>query len=565
MKKILLIGLNAKYSHTNPAIRSLAQYAAREEVELREYTINEPIERVAEELSALDATVYGFSSYIWNIEYIRALAGKMPGKVLLGGPEASAAPEEYLAFSDYILKGEGEESFRVFADKLIRGEDVRKTPGLCYKKDGIYYENPPAPAVELAALPQPYGDLSRLKGRLVYYESSRGCPFSCAYCMSSLSGGVRFAPVEKVKKDLDAFVAAGVMKVKFVDRTFNADRARAREIFAHVIRYGGQTEFHFEIAADLLDEPTCALLATAPPGRIQLEIGVQSTYAPTLAAIERVQDFSYTARMVRRLAAGKNLHLHVDLIAGLPLEGMEQFCRSIDDVMALGAEKMQLGFLKVLKGSKMRELAGKYGIEYCKKAPYEVRATAQLSPEEVQLLHKVEYLLERTYNSGLFRQTVDYFGKTQGYASFYLALCAQLAQKGTVAEMLTERALALELLEYCSQKGGFSLEFLRLDLLLKNRRPQLPAALEQPAPWKRKLFSELPPGLLENLPQGKRPWHYARLEEFSFDVCAYLREGILHKKQGRYLFDYTGAAVQNIKTGERESFDRAFPLPPKRK
>ena len=198
---------------------------------------------------------------------------------------------------------------------------MRKTPGLCYKKDGIYYENPPAPAVELAALPQPYGDLSRLKGRLVYYESSRGCPFSCAYCMSSLSGGVRFAPVEKVKKDLDAFVAAGVMKVKFVDRTFNADRARAREILRTSSAMAGKPSSTLKLPRICWTSPPARCWRLPRLGESSWKSACNRLFAPTLAAIERVQDFSYTARMVRRLAAGKNLHLHVDLIAGLPLEG----------------------------------------------------------------------------------------------------------------------------------------------------------------------------------------------------------------------------------------------------
>ena len=560
MKKIVLVGVNAKYTHTNPAIRYLAQYAGHPGVEIFECTINQPVEQIAEELAAKDAALYGFSSYIWNIEYIRALANAVPGIVLLGGPEASSAPEEYLGFADYIIRGEGEEAFRILADKLERGEDLRQTPSLCYMQDGVFRQNPPAPYVELGSLPIPYENLQEFSGRVLYYESSRGCPFRCAYCLSSLSGGVRFAPVSKVCADLDRFVAAGVMKVKFVDRTFNANPARAREIFAHIIRQGGETDFHFEIAADLLDEQTCALLERARPGQIQLEIGVQSTHQPTLAAIQRVQDFDYTAKMVRRLAEAKNLHLHLDLIAGLPLEGIEQFCRSIDDVMALGAEKVQLGFLKVLKGSKMREMAEEYGILYRSSAPYEVCQTAQLSGQELTRLHQVEYLLDRTYNSGLFRHVVDYFGRQTGYAHFYLQLSEQLEREGILPRTLGEKQLAEVLLGFCQERAQpMAQEMLRLDLLIKKRRPKLPQALECDAPWKRQIFAENP-DLLKNLPAGKRAWHYARLEEFSLDLCRYLEKGEVCPKKGRYLFDYTDWSLRDLQTGQRLHFGRAMPV-----
>lgn len=562
MKKIVLVGINAKYTHTNPAIRYLAQYAGHPGVELFECTINQPAEQVAQELAAKNAALYGFSAYIWNIEYIRALAKAVPGIVLLGGPEASSAPEEYLEFADYIIRGEGEEAFRIFADKLERGEDLRGTPSLCYLQDGALRQNPPAPYVDLAGLLIPYENLQKFSGRVLYYESSRGCPFRCAYCLSSLSGGVRFAPVSKVLADLDRFTAAGVMKVKFVDRTFNANPARAREIFEHIIRSGGGTDFHFEIAADLLDEQTCALLERARPGQIQLEIGVQSTHRPTLAAIKRVQDFGYTARMVRRLAKAKNLHLHLDLIAGLPLEGMEQFCRSIDDVMALGAEKVQLGFLKVLKGSKMQEMAEEYGILYRAEAPYEVCQTAQISGRELAELHKVEYLLDRTYNSGLFRHTVDYFGRKMGYAQFYLQLSGQLEQGGVLPRTLGEKQLAEVLLRFCQRSGEqMAKEMLRLDLLIKKRRPKLPAALECDAPWKRELFRENPE-MLQSLPAGKRAWHYARLEDFSLDLCRYLKEGEICPGQGRYLFDYTDWSLHDLQTGQEASFGSALPVLP---
>ena len=564
MKRVVLVGINAKYTHTNLAIRSLAKYAGRPQVQLVEYSINQPLEQVAQDLAEQKAHIYGFSTYIWNISYIRALAEKMPGKVLLGGPEASSSPEECLLFSDYVIRGEGEEAFRIFMDKLEAGEDVLETPSLCYRsQSGAFVENPPAPAVDLAKLPQPYEQPEHLGGKIIYYESSRGCPFACAYCLSSLSGGVRFAPVEKVKKDLDVFIAAGVGKVKFVDRTFNADRRRAQEIFRYVMERAIRISIHFEIEADLLDEATCKLLSKARPGQIQLEIGVQSTHLPTLQAVCRAQDFSYTAKMVRALAAGKNLHLHLDLIAGLPLEGMKEFCRSIDDVMQLGAEKVQLGFLKVLKGSKMRELAGKYGICFSKNPPYEVRSTAHLSAAELQVLHQVEYLLERTYNAGLFRQVVQYFGGRIGYARFYLELREQFEREGAALLGLTELQLAQALLRFCRERqDAVAEQVLLLDLLLKKRRPRLPAELEQKREWKRAFYRSFPDGQLQSLPRAKRPWHFSRLEEFSFDVCAYLRSGALQGQPGRYLFDYTVNRVRNLQTGEQMSFWSAFPLPP---
>ncbi len=550
--KILLVGVNAKYAHTNPAIRYLKNAAASEDVEIAEYTVNMPLEQVFEELLEKKASVYGFSTYIWNIEYCKKLASRLKkagSVVLFGGPEASACSPELFECADYIIAGEGETTFRAWTSSFLKGENVKNTPSLCYQEGDSIIRNPAEQPVELDALPQPYSDLGELKGRIVYYESSRGCPFSCSYCLSSLTKGVRFSSLEKVKRDIDTFVGAGVLKVKFVDRTFNADRRRAKEIFSYIAKKGGNTGFHFEIAADLLDEETAEILGRAKKGLIQLEIGVQSTYPPALRAVHRIQDFAYTKKMVELLGRPGNVRLHLDLIAGLPYEGLIEFARSFDDVLSTGAHKVQLGFLKVLKGSEIEKDAEKYGIRYADTAPYEVLSTAAIRADELQLLRQIEYLLDRTYNSALFRETVRWFARQLGGSfSFFSQLVDFCTQNGADAAKLTEVGLAKLLYDFGKGKGiEYTEDFVKFDCLSRAFRPRLPDFLEDAHEEERRAFyRHLPEEFVISFKPGKRAWHYSRIEWFSLDLQKYLTEGDICPGDHILFFDYASGERKKL-------------------
>ena len=562
MKKIVLIGINAKYTHTNPAIRYLQQYCADPRVEIVEYTINMDVQEVYEQITALRADVYGFSVYIWNVNYAYALADKLRANsnslIFMGGPEVTYDVKTALKHCDYVIFGEGEKAFAQFAQAFFSGRDIRKVPSVCYMDDGILHCNPQADFVDLDELKQPYTDLDKLDKRLIYYESSRGCPFSCAYCLSSAEKQLRFASVQKVRTDIQTFAQAGVMKVKFVDRTFNADVKRAAQIIHDINTYGGKTEFHFEIAADLIDREFLQELAQAKKGKIQLEIGVQSTYEPTLQAIHRVQDFSYIKKVVGEILSHGNVTVHLDLIAGLPLEGMAQFRQSFDDVMGMGAQVVQLGFLKLLKGSPMERLAKIYGIVCSQIAPYEVQYTDAISIQELQELHEIEYLLERIYNSGLYYHTTHLTARAAGsYYTFFNALRKRLIQKEIEVKQLNEQQLALLLWDQMEEYEQCELlrETIRLDWFLRKRRAHMPKTLEKHEDWQKLFYRHMPEILAKKMPKAKRPWHYSRIEKFSFDILSYLRTGKLMPGEYIYFFDYTGGKTPDIvvvqQNGER--------------
>ena len=378
--KAVLIALNAKYAHTNPAVRVLRLASG---VPFKEYTINMRPEDILADLYDEQISLYGFSAYIWNISLVLRLARLVKtlnpsAAILLGGPEASFDCEELLhehPWVDYILAGEGETAFPALLEHLSGRLPVGQVPSLFYRDKDAVRSNPPSPPCDRGKLPFPYEDLSALSRRVIYYESSRGCPYRCAFCLSPAAGPVRHRDISLVKRDIDAFFAAGAMKVKFVDRTFNADIVRAKEIWAYVIQKEGDTGFHFEISAELLDEESVALLSSAPPGRIQVEAGLQTLYAPTLKAIRRPQNFETVRRNLIPLIRAGRVHTHVDLIAGLPYEGYADFGTSFDGAFSLRAHMLQLGFLKLIRGSELRERAAELGIVYMPEAPYTVLAT----------------------------------------------------------------------------------------------------------------------------------------------------------------------------------------------
>ena len=560
-RDIILIGMNARYSHTNPAVRYLKTYAKREEVKIREYTINNDMEKVFSDLLSLDALCYAFSVYIWNVEYVYPLASRLKEAtgaiILMGGPEPSNDVDRALMHSDCVIRGEGEEAFRCFCEVLLDGRDIRTCPSVSYLENGKRVDNDPTMFVDLDSLTQPYYDLDSLKGRLVYYESSRGCPFSCAYCLSSSDKTLRYSSVEKVKRDLRTFMDAHVLKVKFVDRTFNMDRKRAAEILEFINTQDTDTEFHFEIAADLIDQRFIDAVNASRRGQIFLEIGVQSTYLPTLKAVHRVQDFEYTKEVVRKLLLGRKANVHLDLIAGLPLETYERFKKSFDDTMAAYAPVVQLGFLKVLKGSPMEDMTEQYGIRHSDTAPYEVLSTDAITADELDDLRDKEYLLERIYNSRLYYFFMHAAAKVR--KSYYKVLediAGLISVRKLDREHMGEQELAELLYEYAlslndpSVRDGFL-----LDWYMRPRRAYLSRNIEKSEEWKKDFYTHLPELLSQRIPKGKRPWHYSRIELFTTDVAELLNDLTWEKRDCIMYFDYT---EDETKVYELERMDEGY-------
>lgn len=413
--KYLLVAVNAKYIHSNPAVYSLRAYAGEkygEHIELAEYTINQRTEDILADIYQRKPDAIGFSCYIWNIRMIRELLAELP-KVLehtelwLGGPEVSYdAPGMLIQFPHLkgIIVGEGEATFRELMAYYVEGDrSLSEIAGL-YLPEGF---TPMRPLLSMDELPFLYGDLEQFQNRIIYYESARGCPYSCSYCLSSIDKRVRLRSVELVQKELQFLLDKKVPQVKFVDRTFNCVHEHAMAIWKYISEHdNGVTNFHFEISADILRPEEIALLNQMRPGLVQLEIGVQSTNPDTISAIDRVMNVERLEQVVASLRRGKNIHQHLDLIAGLPGEDYNSFRNSFDRVYGMKPDQLQLGFLKVLKGSPMEERAGDYELVYTSQPPYEVLKTKWLSYEEVLRLKQVEEMVELYYNSNQFRYTL---------------------------------------------------------------------------------------------------------------------------------------------------------------
>ena len=422
--KIILTAVNAKYIHSNLAVYTLQASAEKAGVfpEIREFTINQSKDSMLRSLFLAHAVVVCVSCYFWNISFVEDLIWvyqkiSAESKIWLGGPEVSYHAEEMLEqypFLDGIMKGEGEITFRELAvyyqnqENGTEGKTLEEIHGITYRAaEGAINSNPWRPVMDLSEVDFPYANLKKFENRIIYYESSRGCPFSCSYCLSSIDKRLRFRNLALVKKELAFFLEQKVPQVKFVDRTFNCKKDHAMAVWKFIAEHdNGVTNFHFEIAADLITEEELKLLNTLRPGLVQREIGVQSTNPQTIEAIHRKMDFGRVTEIVNRIAKGRNIHQHLDLIAGLPYEDIKSFHRSFNDVYKMEPEQLQLGFLKVLKGSYMEEMKQKYGLLSQSKPPYEVLRTNWLSYEEVIRLKGVEEMVEVYYNSGQFRRTM---------------------------------------------------------------------------------------------------------------------------------------------------------------
>lgn len=439
---ILLTAINAKYIHSNLAVYSLRAYAAgkceryKEEIEIAEYTINQPLDQILMDLYKRKPEVLCFSCYLWNIEYVEQLVAEL-GKIMpqtdiwLGGLEVSYHASHMLEqFPQVygIMRGEGEETFLELAEfyynnsgkSLEQCEKVQRLKeivGITFRDGEEIIETADRSVMDLSKVPFVYEDLDVFMNKIIYYESSRGCPFSCSYCLSSIDKCLRFRDLGLVKKELQFFIDHEIPQVKFVDRTFNCKHSHSMEIWSYIKEHDkGKTNFHFEVAADLLNEEELNLISTMRPGLIQLEIGVQSTNEQTIKEIHRTMKFSQVTEVVNRVHAAKNIHQHLDLIAGLPFEDYNSFHKSFCDVYALRPEQLQLGFLKVLKGSYMEEKTKDYELLYQNRPPYEVLSTKWLPYSDVIRLKGLEEMVEVYYNSRQFEHTMELLEQVFGDA-----------------------------------------------------------------------------------------------------------------------------------------------------
>lgn len=593
--KFLLTAINAKYIHSNPGVYSLKIFAesqgaaaaqgdqnlfedglpcvpekaaltapavagltevAKEkqgagcsmQVEIAEYTINNQMELILEDIYRRKPDLIGISCYIWNISYaldlVRDIHKVLPdADIWLGGPEVSYDAPELLTREPEVfgvMKGEGEEMFAGLLNcyrtlgctvrSLWQNKDsdiqaygipaygipamerenkagdfwqqMQKVAGLTYRReDGTVCDQPIRPVMDMSRIPFLYPSLDGFENRIVYYESSRGCPFSCSYCLSSIDKSVRFRNVKLVLQELDFFLERKVPQVKFVDRTFNAKKSHAMAIWKHILEHdNGVTNFHFEITADLLDEEELELISRMRPGLIQLEIGVQSTNPDTIRAIRRKMDLDRLRYVVERINAGKNVHQHLDLIAGLPFEDYDSFGRSFNDVYAMEPEQFQLGFLKVLKGSYMHEKVEEYDLKYRGKAPYEVLSTKWLPYSDVLRLKGVEDMVEVYYNSRQFLKTLKLFEQEFGNAFSMYEYMAQYYDENHLTGLNHSRLARYEIFHDLihqrvgEEKLGAFEDALMCDLYLRENAKSRPAFALAQAPYKeeiRRLVPEL--------------------------------------------------------------------------
>lgn len=639
--RFLLCGINAKYIHSNLAIFSLKAYADRKkipgaEIILKEYTINNYVEDILQDLYEEKADVVIFSCYIWNISFVRELAAELKKvspdvKIWAGGPEVSYAANKFLmenpAF-DLIMQGEGEEVFseliRLTVEEKCRIKDVYKQSeskkvlsGIVEKRysierkqavkeekdiedkhfageDNVYptnyidmsklqklqgiavrdfsgkaalgnaesnIENKTkiintgfATLMDMDTIPFVYEDFHLFEHKILYYETSRGCPFCCSYCLSSVDKTVRFRSLPIVKKELDAFLEAKVPQVKFVDRTFNCNRQRAIDIWSYLVEHdNGITNFHFEISSDLLGEEELELFAKMRPGLIQLEIGVQSTNGETVDAIHRHMDLDKLFHYVDRVHELGNIHQHLDLIAGLPYENYERFGCSFDDLYAHEPDQLQLGFLKVLKGTMMEEEVKKYSILYRNQPPYEVLGTKWLSYDEIILLKGVEELVELYYNSGQYTLTLKYAVPFfESPFRFYEMFSAWYRGKGYHKlnhNRLEKYNILREFLrEHIDENERDTLDEIMLyDMCLRENVKGRPAWAKDTAQYKKEwkaLYREqgeklFPEDVQAGIYDSKRAANQSHIEVFEINIKKFEQSGQVEKKQVFCLFDYS--------------------------
>ncbi len=489
----LLVAINAKYIHTNLAVRYLTERARKEgfPCEFAEYTINQPFDEILCGIYSHTPGIVVFSCYLWNIELVKQLCTELSKllphtRIWLGGPEVSYHSAQILKTipqCELIMRGEGESTFPSLLHAVQEKNGFLEVTGITWRDaEDMIHENPPALPFDLSQLPFAYQDLDELPNKIVYYESSRGCPYSCTYCLSSVEKGVRFVPAVRACQDLQRFLDAGVQQVKFVDRTFNCNKEHADTILKYLLEHdNGKTNFHFEISADILADSTIELVNQAREGLFQFEVGVQSTNPKTIKAIRRACDNEKLFEKVERLRASHNAHVHLDLIAGLPFEDYTSFGQSYDDVFSQHPDMLQLGFLKVLKGSAMEAESKQYGIVYQDRAPYEVLFTDFITYSQLRKLKQIDALNDSYLNSGRFRASLRFL--LQQYSSpfhFFEELSEYYDQEGLFEKNVGKYDVYTHLYRFYQQRFGDSPELkwcMKHDIFARENARSLPSVL----------------------------------------------------------------------------------------
>ncbi|HJF36836.1 B12-binding domain-containing radical SAM protein [Clostridium perfringens] len=543
--KILLTAINSKYIHSNLAVRYLKAFTKDLDFQgdIKEFSINDRVENILEGIIEEKPDVVAFSCYIWNMEFVNRLAELIklvdPNiEILYGGPEVSYEGKEFLENheGEYVIVGEGEKTFREFVLYKLGEGKIEDIKGLNYKRDGKVFENPKRPEMDMNELVFPYTYEEDINNKIVYYEASRGCPFKCKYCLSSVMHGVRFLDVERVKKELKYFMERGLKLVKFVDRTFNCNREYTVELLKYLSEQDTETRFHFEVAADLLTEEQIEILNNAPKGRFQLEVGVQTTNNEVLHNINRYITYENIKEKVLKVAAGKNVMQHLDLIAGLPGEDLESFKKSFNDVHAIRPDEIQLGFLKLLKGSSMREEAEKWGIVYSPYAPYEIIRSKDISYEELLLLKKVEAMVDKYYNSCKFNNVIKFFLNIYDKPfDFYYDLAMFFEEKGNFKRSIGNVEYYKILLDFYLEKiggedEGLFKEVLKFDYLCFNKKRWLPDFLV------RTITKEDEQNIKDSFDR-QMPFKKAHIEKFEIDIINYIKNGEINFEPKYLIFD----------------------------
>ncbi len=511
--------------------------------DIKEFSINDRVENILEGIIEEKPDVVAFSCYIWNMEFVNRLAELIKLvdpkiEILYGGPEVSYEGKEFLENheGEYVIVGEGEKTFREFVLYKLGEGKIEDIKGLNYKRDGKVFENPKRPEMDMNELVFPYTYEEDINNKIVYYEASRGCPFKCKYCLSSVMHGVRFLDVERVKKELKYFMERGLKLVKFVDRTFNCNREYTVELLKYLSEQDTETRFHFEVAADLLTEEQIEILNNAPKGRFQLEVGVQTTNNEVLHNINRYITYENIKEKVLKVAAGKNVMQHLDLIAGLPGEDLESFKKSFNDVHAIRPDEIQLGFLKLLKGSSMREEAEKWGIVYSPYAPYEIIRSKDISYEELLLLKKVEAMVDKYYNSCKFNNVIKFFLNIyEKPFDFYYDLAMFFEEKGNFKRSIGNVEYYKILLDFYLEKiggedEGLFKEVLKFDYLCFNKKRWLPDFLL------RTITKEDEQSIKDSFDR-QMPFKKAHIEKFEIDIINYIKNGEINFEPKYLIFD----------------------------
>ncbi|GAA0061616.1 B12-binding domain-containing radical SAM protein [Clostridium sp. CTA-1] len=544
--KALLVAINSKYIHSNLALRYLRANTEdlNYECMLKEFTINDRKENILEKIIMEKADLVAFSCYIWNLEYVEELANliklvKPSTEIIFGGPEVSYDSESFLRKvpGEYIIRGEGEETFREFIKCKIENKSLDKVKGLYIKTlNGIEYTGE-RHNISMNSVVFPYKKEEDLKNKIVYYEASRGCPFKCKYCLSSTLHGVRFHDIERVKKEIKFLVDKNVKLIKFVDRTFNCNHKFAMEVWEYIINLDTDATFHFEISADLLTKEELDILSKSKEGRIQFEVGVQTTNNEVLKNINRHVNFETIKEKVEELKKLKNIKQHLDLIAGLPGEDYNSFKNSFNDVYSIEPEEIQLGFLKLLKGSPMRSEAEKWGMVYSPYPPYEILNTKDISYEELLILKKVEGVVDKYYNSGKFNNILKYFmGEFKKPFDFYYRLAMFCNDKGYFDRNISGPQYYKVFLEFneefLNKNSEFLKEIIKYDYLKFNKKQWMPEFLIRDIDKKIKRY--LKDKLLQNRVQISDNIH---VEKFFIDIEKFIRSGIKEKREIYVIFD----------------------------